>query len=245
VAWLLATACFAGENVDVNVTPAMREYCHIVRFPQGWTVPPPVRPTAPPNDYRYDSEYEFRIPGLLETNFLIAGLVLPYEQYTVNKYLANFSDAKAPVLAASDDAWRSATPVRLTREAAVLVDPKGDEPMEFHGFKFQKSGEIWNMSRLSPDRAWLVLQSWSGRADDSENVLSLACLPFGCRGKLFFDVFNADTGKKVLTVIATYSGPDPGGLIDQSAWLTERYFIVPLGEHRERCLVCEFAAKRR
>jgi hypothetical protein len=144
------------------------------------------------------------------------------------------------VLPASEDAWEQATPVPLTQKPAVVFDPKPNQPLEFNGFKFAKIGEVWNESRLSPDRTWIVIQSWSGRADYSEGPLSTACLPFGCRGKLFFEVFNADTGRRISTIVGTYSGPNPGGLIRQTAWVAERYFLIPLGEHRKRCLVCEF-----
>jgi hypothetical protein len=54
------------------------------------------------------------------------------------------------------------------------------------------------------------------------------------------------TGEKVLTFAGIYSGYsyDPDGCLARSAWLTERYFIVPLGDRKESCLVCEFGEKR-
>jgi hypothetical protein len=63
---------------------------------------------------------------------------------------------------------------------------------------------------------------------------------------VFFDVFNAATGEKVLTIQGAYSGPgdDPEACLGKTAWLAERYFIVPLGPHRERCLVCEFGGRK-
>jgi hypothetical protein len=231
---LIATVVSAADRVDVNVTPAMRAYCHIMRFPRGWNVP------APPN-YAYNSEYEFRVPGLLETRFLIGGLVFPYNQYTVNKYTVDLSDPKAPVFPTSDAAWNAATPVSIVRNAApppaVLQAQKG----RLLGFERLKSGEIFAGDLLSPDGAWFVVMSWSGRADYSESPVSFACFPFGCRGKLFFDIFNADIGKKVLTMVGSYLSPSPTSLLPTGpGWVTERYFILPLGEHREQCLVCEF-----
>ena len=65
------------------------------------------------------------------------------------------------------------------------------------------------------------------------------------QGELFFDVYNADAGKKVVTIVATYLDVLPDSAIDRAIWATERYFIVPLGEHRERCLVCDFGRARR
>ncbi len=111
---------------------------------------------------------------------------------------------------------------------------------EFNGFQFIKSGEVWvqpsgDATRLSPDQAWLVLQSRARKGERGPT-------------RMFLDVFNADTGGKVLKFEGTYSNTigssvysiDPDDYLAQTAWLTERYFIVPLGEHKERCLVCEF-----
>ncbi len=39
----VAASCWAAEGVDVKITPAIQEYCHIVRFPQGWSITPYVR----------------------------------------------------------------------------------------------------------------------------------------------------------------------------------------------------------
>ena len=67
---------------------------------------------------------------------------------------------------------------------------------------------------------------------------------FGYKGKVFFDIFNADTGKKLLTIQGRYESSDTHGVLSKTAWVTERYFIVPMGEHLERCLVCEFGRGR-
>jgi hypothetical protein len=64
-------------------------------------------------------------------------------------------------------------------------------------------------------------------------------------GKLFWDVFNADTGIRLLTIVGTYLDTDPGDALYMTAWVTERYFIVALGRHRERCLVCVFGREVR
>jgi hypothetical protein len=59
------------------------------------------------------------------------------------------------------------------------------------------------------------------------------------KGKLFMDVYDVDGGRKLVTIVGTYLNINPQAL-EQALWVTERYFILPLGEHRERCLVCEF-----
>jgi hypothetical protein len=113
-----------------------------------------------------------------------------------------------------------------------------EQSLPFHGFQLNKSGRIWpgEYARLSPDKSWIVLLSSSGTVAKRDEFFI-----FGGRdkGNLFFDVYNADSGKKQVTISATYRDIEPGNAINQSVWM-ESYFIIPLGEHRERCLVCDF-----
>lgn len=253
VALLSAAELVAADHLDVKIASTMRERCHIVRFPQGWKIP--VELGKSPNEpgkiftYEYYDEYEFRVPGLLQTKFLVGGLTRLTElRYTANKYEVDLSNAKAPVLPASDEAWQSATPVSTKQKSAFVLSSllrPGNQPIEFHGFQFFKTGEIWanENSRVSPDDASLVLQSWTGSTESGGETGFGSCFPFGCRGKFFLDIFNADAGKKLLTIEGTYSGSDIDNLLSTTGWLTERYFIVPLGDHRERCLVCEFGGR--
>jgi hypothetical protein len=244
----LSSTMRAGSPIEVKVTAAMREYCHIVQFSQGWVVAQfDGRGQYLGNFLR---DYEFRVTGELRTRFLVAGVVdAGFEQqrrYTTNKYEVNLSDPKALVRSASDEAWQSAATVPTARKrvfvaSSLLTD---DKAIEFHNFLFTKFGDHWALdnSLLSPDQAWLVLQSWTGTAEvPSEHGITFDWgTIFGYRGKLFFDVFNADNGKKLLTIQGRYATGNPGGVIGRTAWLTERYFIVPMGEHSERCLVCDF-----
>ena len=63
---------------------------------------------------------------------------------------------------------------------------------------------------------------------------------------VFYDVYSTVTGKKLFTIQGKLGGlgDDPQGCLRRTAWLTERYLIIPLGKHRERCVVCEFDARR-
>jgi hypothetical protein len=247
VAALVAAGPLAADHMDISVAPAMREYCHIVRFPQGWKAP--NGPGQPIFIFRndYSVEYEFRVPGLQGTRFLVAGLMhLPEDRYTTNKYEVELSDPKAPILPASDQTWQSATRVSFKQVRSSYSNVEQNQPVKFNGFQFMKSGKIWanDNSRVSPDKTWIVLQSWSGGSALNPDTHLLVCPLFSCRGKIFLDIFNADTGKKVLAIEASYSGGYPETLLASTGWLTEGYFIVPLGEHRERCLICEFGARR-
>lgn len=43
VALVIPETSVAGDVVNVHFTPAVREYCHVLRFPSGWQMPPSVR----------------------------------------------------------------------------------------------------------------------------------------------------------------------------------------------------------
>jgi hypothetical protein len=237
-----------ADFIDLKVTSSMPEYCHVVRFPSGWKIRGVDSAGESISiDHAY-SDYEFRVMGLLGTRFLVRAftLQLGHRYETANAYMLDLSDATSAVLPASDQDWESAAVVPLGRKS--IVPPLGmagydwhDYQVAFNGFKLRKSGYFWpstytSASRLSPDSAWVVLQSKT----DGPKSLSISVY------RVFFDVFRADTGSKLFTIEGSYSGyGDAEGCLEKTAWLSERYFIIPLGKRRERCLVCEFSARRR
>jgi hypothetical protein len=247
-------ASIFGPSVDVKITPAIKEYCHIVRFPQGWAMMPfiengDVLGTVTPLQYVYESAYEFRVPGVLRTRFLVRGVDKSYGKnhyhYTNNVYDVDLSDPKSVPRPATEKEWEDGTMIPDSRESngKTFANQRfltNAQPLPFRGFLFAKSGDIWSgdWARLSPDHSWIVLLSSSGSVHSSHE--SQIELGFGRdKGKLFMDVYNVDTGKKLVTIVGTYLNINPAAL-DQALWVTERYFMLPLGEHRERCLVCDF-----
>jgi hypothetical protein len=243
---LFTRMSWGAPPVDVQISSAIREYCHLIRFPQGWNIMP-SNERGSPLEYVYDSDYEFRVPGVLGTAFLVRGVVklTGDRYYTRNKYKIDLSDPKAIPFPATEQEWQNGTIVSDTRlddysRNFAPIRLTNDLQLPFGGFHFTKSGDRWigQLARLSPDQAWIVLLSCSGKIAKRDGFLL-----FGGRdkGKLFFDVFNADTGKNLITIVATYLDIEPGHAINQATWVTERYFIIPLGERRERCLVCDFA----
>jgi hypothetical protein len=215
---LVSVAAKANADfIEVKLTPAIRESCHIVRFPNGWKLPrlDDGRQGLRIEQIDYnESDYEFRVEGLLGTRFLIGAFKprLPRRYDATNRYRVNLSDPTALVLAASGKDWEAAAVVPLARKS--IMPPLGlpgydwhDYQAVFNGFKFTKSGYLWPTtsmyaSRLSPDSAWVVLQSKTSAKKS----------PYLSLYRMFFDVFNANTGRKALTIEGTYSGyDDPDG----------------------------------
>jgi len=233
------------DDLEVTLPPVSRTFCHVVHFPQGWIFP------------RFDkevgqrlffgspsSDYEFRAEGVLSTKFLVRGFTefVGRNYYTNNQYEVDLADPTVPVLAVGRKAWEAGAVVPLTRKSAF--PPIGTVPNErrlaFHGFQFNRTGDIWAQpsdyaTRLSPDQAWLILQSSTTGTKYNPD-------------KVFLDFFSADSGQRLFIIEGTFSslhnGVYPDEVLAQTAWLTERYFIVPLGKTIERCLVCDFGRAR-
>ncbi len=255
-----AATLWAGGPIDVKVVSSTREHCHIIEFLQGWTTPR-LDERGLLLTYNASKDYEFRTIGLLGTRFLVAGVVEPKHmimdkveaRYTTNKYEIDLSNPKAIAQPASTDTWDSGTTIALSRKSVVsqFAQLTPDYRVDYRGFQFEKSGRDWVYpdyvaTRLSPDEVWLVLQSRTGPVDSTSGPewnYTLHDIFRFYRGKIFFDIFNADTGKKVLTISGNYDSSGPDTFLGKTAWLTERYFIVPMGEHNERCLVCEFGSR--
>jgi hypothetical protein len=60
-------------------------------------------------------------------------------------------------------------------------------------------------------------------------------------------VYEVTTGRKLLTLQGSYRAfadeieDLAAGSLSQTAWLMERHFIIPIGEYKERCMVCDFS----
>jgi hypothetical protein len=246
-------------GVEIKMTPATQRYCHVIRFPHGWEFKGPEKPEDGPMYFDDAGDYEFRSEGPSGNKFLIGGFVVigapddhpsskVFEHgvgitihnpgvHTTNWYSVDFSNSNPLVRSASREAWENAAVVPLTRQSTFskFTELKQDRA-EFNGLHLAKSGAHWFsppelVSRLSRDSGWLALQSWTGDSSSPETTV-------------FVDVFNRARGERVLTIEGIYRGQDyPQAYFGKSAWLTERYFIVPLGNHKERLLVCDFAER--
>jgi len=67
------------DPVAVKWSPAVHEYCRVLRFPQGWQMPLFARgkyggQELIPRFELGDSDYEFRVPGVLGTRSLVCSV---------------------------------------------------------------------------------------------------------------------------------------------------------------------------
>jgi hypothetical protein len=248
----LAQTGLARDTVEVQWNSTVRECCHLLRFPQGWQMPKFV----PKGDGTWEvygsitleeADYEFRIPGELSTRFLVRAFDTYLRHYTKNFYEVDLADPHAIPYPASEDAWNSATIVPLRYKGPAAAQEKF---VQSRGFRFPPSGDHSHGYTLSPDRAVLIIQSWTGTlgpsgGSDVPGDFSIS-LKFGdAHGKLFFDAYNADTGKKLVTIVTKFINILPEEVFDKTGWVTERYFFVPLDERRDKSLICDFGRNRK
>jgi len=245
---LVAGTSLGGDIVRLNWTASMREYCHVLTFPSGWKMPMSklrrdgsVEAIA---KFGLEHDYEVRVPGLLSTRFLVRGVEsYSYKEYTGNIYEVDLSDPKAIASLATEEAWKDATPIPLR-----YVGPGTElaKRIQSFGHEFAPTGSHGETDRLSPDGSLLVLQNWTGKlgAGGSDVPLDFSIGFSRDHGKLFFDAYSTDTGKKLVTITANFSPRFPEEIFGRTGWITERYFFIPLDQRRERCLICDFGRKR-
>jgi hypothetical protein len=242
----------ARDTLEVQWNADVREYCHLLRFPQGWQIPKFV-PKVDGTLEVYGSitlagaDYEFRIPGVLSTRFLVRAVDDYPKHYTTNIYEVDLADPHVIPYPAREAAWNSATVVPLRYKGPAAAQEK---LVQLREFRFPPSGDHSHGYTLSPDRAVLIIQSWSGTlgpggGSDVPGDFSIS-LKFGdAHGKLFFDAYDADTGKKLVTIVTKFVNILPEEVFDKTGWVTERYFFVPLDERRDKCFICDFGRNRK
>lgn len=197
------TGAGTGDIIEVTMPPELQKFCHIVRFPQGWKIKPIDDVGQRLTIGLSASDYEFRVEGLLSTSFLVGAFrpEIEHRYDATNHYRVNLSDAMAPVIPASGKDWDAATVLPLVRKYQEFGTLANDQPVVFNGFPLAKSGAWWStpgsISRLSPDSAWMVLQSVTDAGTSKLTQRSLY--------KVFLDVFNADTGGKTIGIEGSYS----------------------------------------
>jgi hypothetical protein len=114
----LAQAGLARDTVEVQWNSTVREYCHILRFPQGWQMPKFV-PKGDGTLEVYGSitleeaDYEFRIPGELSTRFLVRAVADYRKHYAANIYEVDVADPTAIAQPAGENAWDLSTVIPL------------------------------------------------------------------------------------------------------------------------------------
>jgi hypothetical protein len=224
-------------SLEIDISAENQPYCHQISFPTAW---------LPDSRSGIVDDYSFR-SGAGDGEILVAGFLFG-EPPSPTKYRVDLTRA-APPVPAEDRAWDTAKILLWERTGILWRDAPATEPakfdervgqpsespwayaikldkVKFRGKVFQKTGESWSAAatRVSPDQAWIVLQSFT-RPD-----------------KVFYDVYSVSSGTKVATLTGRMVGAaEPN--IDRTGWLANGYFLIPTGPKFEGSVVCQFSGK--
>jgi hypothetical protein len=212
-------------------------HCREIHFPR-WHATKAMK-KAYMGRYLYGWLYEFRRTTPASHEYLAAARD-GFRGYSPNKFSVNLGTGR--VRDATQAEWDSGAVVpQITQPKGVFLPPKTDEGVLFRDRLFQKSGPQWPLitfeyARISPNEDWIAVQSWEGRDYANGDIIA----PRGGHGKFFIDLYDVSSGRKTVAIAGkerdTLEADGPLGL---TFWLESRYFIVQLGSHLERMLVCE------
>lgn len=235
-AFVLVSAAL-GQSASATVV-AGSERCRDLHFPGGWQRTSAMR-KAQMDHFLYGWDYEFRKTVAVTQEYLVAAVDGFAKDYSGNKFWVNLRSGQ--VRSATDSEWKEGMVVprgRLVK--GPLFEPKTEEGVLFVGKLFRKSGPQWPLPgeqvRISTDEKWIAVQSWEGRDYHNGDIIA----PRGGYGKFFIDLYDVASGRRFAAIEGTERGSltadEPLGF---TFWLESRYFIVQLGSHLERMLVCE------
>ncbi len=154
--------------------------------------------------------------------------------YSPSKYAFYFGTGR--VRKATDREWEHADPYLNFRDSA-FTDARNtthELRLAYKGKELPKTGSKWPLdtmtsSRLSTAGDYVAVNSWDGTIAHPEPLM------FGrsdLNGHYYVDIYNVASGQRVLAISGEFHGVDPYDMFHHSAWISKRYFILPLDEGR-------------
>jgi hypothetical protein len=198
--------------------------------------------------FDFGSPYEFSKTTGITQEYLVAavnGGFRPPREYSRNKFWVNLRSGE--VRRATEAEWEEGALVRQSFpgrgpfwETETEKGARSQDGVLFQGRLFRKSGPQWSPSaedgRISPSGKWIAVQSWEGRDYHTGDIVA----PRGGHGEFFIDLYDVSSGRRFAAINGTIRDTlRADEELMHTFWLESRYFIVQLGSHVERMLVCE------
>jgi hypothetical protein len=216
-----------------------------IRFPKAWTLRDDDD-EIPSISYVQQLEVR-RLPDSAANEFFFAALPygdndytdelytdFPKPTYSKNYYAVNFDDPSR-VRTLSSAEWNRAK--RLLSKPRLMFAREGQDVIEYRGLKFAKQGKYWGRAALSPRGKWLAVFSYNGEKTEP-GFFGFLGGGEPQRGDVFYDVYDAETGERVLAwnardVEAPLSYGTP------LVWVEERYLLMPQDRQARSFMVVE------
>jgi len=236
---LIAAPVLLSGGVTLKVAPPTKS-CMDVSVPR-WK--DPHVPSSPWLKW-HDCDYEFRGIG----QGVVVGLYCgrwPKEKRvdSLEKYVVSLGTKK--VRRATQNEWDHADPYPTSRVGPDLLrwNTNDNQPLEFGGKKFNKTGSRWshymaNPSLISPTGNFLAVSSWDGIVayPQPPGIFQRDHLD----GHYYVDLYNVASGQHLLTLQGKFHGVDPDSIFSTGAWISRDYYFLSLDpEHLRRFVLCD------
>jgi hypothetical protein len=180
-----------------------------------------------------------------------------YDYYADTRFVVSM-DGQTQVRKVTEDEWNASEKVLHSYYFIPNYDPQlppKDDPqvtprgVKYNGRLYLKTGESWGkeVALVSPHKIRIAIFSYTSREKISETIIPGLKNTEPGSGEVFLDVYDLSSGDKVGAARSPY-GQKPGGfepslLFGASAWIEDRYIIMPLDWELTRCLVGVFPSK--
>ena len=236
---LLSVPAMQAAKVTIKIAP-MRRACTVVHLP-GWKKPA----LGPDTDWGHamECDYDFRS---VDGGVLVGAYCrpLPDEKpvYSPSKYAVYFGSGRVRKATARE--WTNADPYLLFRVTAndpgIHFQPQ--QKLVYQGKEFPKTGANWpfpfGISHVSPDGKSLNVNSWDGTiSSNGDDVWGKDYLD----GHYYVDIYDIPSQQRLLAIQGEFHGVDPYFMFRDSAWLSKRYFMLPLDWQNQlrRFVICD------
>ncbi len=153
------------------------------------------------------------------------------EWYARNFYAVRLSD---PVVISdlTRAEWNRGKVISTQATQVFRGDDAKSTLFEYRGHKYAKSSEHWGTVTVSPGGRWVAIYSYSG--ENAPVFLWSGGLPR--EGDIFWDVYDSNSGEKVLSWTAKSVG-NPGLLGQGTIWVQDRYLVMPFDSIMKGCVI--------
>jgi hypothetical protein len=229
----LFTALFGfqcGEGARQNTTKGRGD---VVKFPDAW-----LQNAPGPEQYVITwPEFEVRRGvGALRGQLVFAAKALD-GSYSRN-YFAVTAGPRPEARPVTKQAWLRSRKLAggARRLFPGLKEDLARAEFEYRGRKYAKAGRTWSSVVLSPGEKYLAVFSYTGTREPQPLVPSLGGGE-PSEGELYWDVYEAATGKDVLSGSMPFKDLSPGILFSHTLWVDDDYLVIPLDSSGQRVLI--------